>query len=112
MRWIRNHSTPPGVNIDDANRLRDAVADRGWSRCDSKGQGLQTSPFSSSALSKTPLVEKKHVPSFIGSCPCDHLHKFANVDSLCEYTMRTKRFSPKDSLRAGALLKNLLREMH
>ena len=41
----------------------------------------------------------------------DGVEVFANVESLREYTTRTKRFFPKDSLEAGALLKNLLREI-
>ncbi len=39
------------------------------------------------------------------------LRIFRNLAELREYTRGTGRYFPKDSLKAGALLKNLLREI-
>ena len=41
----------------------------------------------------------------------DTVEVFPDVESLRQYTIQTKRYFPKDSLEAGALLKHLLREI-
>jgi hypothetical protein len=41
----------------------------------------------------------------------DEVQIFPDLESLRAYTLRTRRIFPKDSLQAGALLRNLLREI-
>jgi hypothetical protein len=41
----------------------------------------------------------------------DTVRVFPDLESLRDYTVKTGRYFPKDSLEAGALLRNLLREI-
>jgi hypothetical protein len=41
----------------------------------------------------------------------DEVQIFPDLESLRVYTKKTRRIFPKDSLQAGALLRNLLRKI-
>lgn len=53
------------------------------------------------------MIDLIHVQRSGGGC----VTVFSSVEKLREYTLKTRKFFPKDSLESGAILRHLLRQI-